>query len=168
MALSMYDVSIGTQLRGLASLAHILAKGAAYAEEKGLPPSHLVEARLYEDMLPLSKQVQIASDTAKGCAARLAGIDVPSYPDTETTFPELIGRVNKTVEFLKSVSPAQLEGSETRPIELAMRTRTLNFTGASYLLGFVQPNFYFHVATAYDILRHNGVPLGKIDYLGGA
>jgi uncharacterized protein len=165
MALPVYDVSVATFIRGLTNLSAVLAKGEAYSKEQG-KGDELVAARLFEDMLPLTKQVQIASDTAKGAAARLAGAEIPSFEDSETTFAELQARIAKTIDFLKTITAAQLEGSETRDIELAMRSGTLQFKGAAYLLGFALPNFYFHLTTAYDILRHNGVPLGKLDFLG--
>jgi hypothetical protein len=117
-------------------------------------------------MDPLPAQVQRASDAAKGCAARLAGIEVPSYADDESTFPALQERIAKTIGFLKSIRPEQLDGSETRVIELKLRANAVTFDGKSYLLGFVLPNFFFHVTTAYDILRHKGVQIGKMDYLG--
>lgn len=167
MALPVYDVSVATFIRGLSNLSAVLEKGEAYSKEQG-KGEELVAARLYEDMLPLSAQVQIATDTAKGAAARLAGIEIPSFEDSETSFEALRARIAKTIDFLKTITPAQLEGSETRDIELKLRTRTLQFTGAGYLLGFVLPNFYFHLTTAYDILRHNGAPLGKQDFLGGS
>ncbi|MCY1408191.1 hypothetical protein D9M71_235100 [compost metagenome] len=118
-------------------------------------------------MLPLARQVQIASDSAKGCAARLAGIDIPVYPDDETTFDELQARIARTIRFLEGIKAEQLDGSETRTIQLKLRNREVTFSGRDFLLGFATPNFYFHVTTAYDILRHNGVEIGKMDYLGG-
>jgi hypothetical protein len=167
MTLSMYEASIPVLDRGLANLSAILNKGAAHAEERKIDPAVLIAARLAPDMRPLSSQVQFASDSAKGCAARLGGIPVPSFPDTETTFAELEERIAKTRAFLKTVAPAQVEGSETRDIVLKFGPREITLTGRDYLFGFVLPNFYFHVTTAYDILRHNGVPLAKMDYLGG-
>jgi uncharacterized protein len=165
MALPIYDVSVATFIRGLTNLSGVLAKGEAFAKEQG-KGDELVAARLFEDMLPLSKQVQIATDTAKGAAARLAGIDNPVFEDNETTLAELQARVAKAIDFLKTVTAEQLEGAETRDVELKMRSGTIQFKGAAYLLGFALPNFYFHLTTAYDILRHNGAPLGKMDYLG--
>ena len=166
MALSMYDVSIPAFIRALTNLSVILEKGAAHAQAQGMDPADLIQTRLIADMDSLSAQVQRASDAAKGCAARLAGIEVPSYADTEATFPELQERIAKTVGFLKSVRPEQLEGSESREIELKLRQGAVTFDGKSYLLGFALPNFYFHITTAYDILRHKGVQIGKMDYLG--
>lgn len=166
MPLSMYQASIPTLLRGLDSLAAILAKAAAHAAARKIAPEVLLNARLAPDMLPLVRQVQIVSDTAKGCAARLAGIEVPSYADIEASFDELQERLAKTVTFLKGVAPEQIDGSEERAIVLKAHDQEIHFTGQSYLLGFVLPNFYFHLTTAYGILRHNGVEIGKKDYLG--
>jgi hypothetical protein len=150
----------------LGNLSAILDKGAAYAEAKKIEPSVLMNSRLAADMFPLARQVQIASDVVKGGVARLAGIEIPSFPDTETTFPELQARIQKTVAFLKSVSAAQIDGSEERTITLKVGGNEMNFKGLPYLFSFVIPNFYFHITTAYAILRHNGVDVGKADYLG--
>jgi len=166
MALSMYDVSVPVFIRALTNLSAILEKGAAYAKAQGMDASELIQTRLIADMDPLSAQVQRASDSSKGCAARLAGVETPSYPDNETTFPELQARIAKTIAYLKTIQPAQLEGSETRPVELKLRNGPITFDGKSYLLGFALPNFYFHVTTAYDILRHKGVQIGKMDFIG--
>lgn len=168
MSLSMYQASIPMLLRGLDNLAAILAKAAAHAAARKIAAEVFLNARLAPDMLPLVRQVQIVSDTAKGCAARLAGIEVPSYADTETSFAELQERLAKTVAFLKGVAPEQIDGSEERAIVLKAHDQEIHFTGRTYLLGFVLPNFYFHLTTAYAILRHNGVELGKKDYLGEA
>src|ERR1700733_11452137 len=144
MTLSMYQASIPVFVRGLNNLSAILTKAAAYAEAKKIEPSVLINARLAPDMFPLSRQIQIASDGVKGCAARLAGIEVPSFPDTETTFDELQARIAKTVTFIQSVKPAQLEGSENRAVTLKAGKRDLTFKGGKdYLFGFVIPNFYF-------------------------
>jgi hypothetical protein len=161
MSLSMYQSSIPLLLRGLNNLSAVLKKGAAHPDAAAL-----VEARLAPDMFTLAGQVQRASDTAKGCAARLAGIDNPSFPDTEASFAQLQERIARTIAVLQGVKPAQIDGSENKAISFKAGPNVLNFTGASYLTTFVLPNFYFHVTTAYDILRHNGVPLGKLDYLG--
>jgi uncharacterized protein len=166
MSLSMYQASIPTLVRMLGNLSAILTKAATYAETKKIDPSVLINARLAPDMRPLSFQIQTTSDLAKGCAARLAGIEAPSFPDTETTFPELQTRIAKTIEFLNSVSAAQVDGSEERTVTLKMRTQEVQFQGQAYLLSFVLPNFYFHVTTAYAILRHNGLDIGKGDFLG--
>jgi hypothetical protein len=161
MPLSMYQASIPPLVRGLDTLSALLKKGEAHPQAAAL-----VEARLAPDMFTLAGQVQRASDTAKGCAARLAGIDNPSFADTETSFAELQERIARTVAFLQSVKPAQIDGSEDKAIAFKAGPYMLTVTGASYLLTFVVPNFFFHVTTAYDILRHKGVPVGKMDYLG--
>ena len=167
MPLSMYQAAIPPLLRGLANLSAILDKAMLNAESRHVDAAVLLQARLAPDMFPLIRQVQIAADTAKGCGARLAGVEVPSYPDTETSVAELQQRIAKTVLFLQGLPAAQFDGSEGRDIVLKFPKQTLNFTGQDYLQFFVLPNFYFHLTTAYDILRHNGVPLGKADYLGG-
>lgn len=163
---SLYRTSIPVFVRAFGNLSAILDKAAAHAEARKIDPSVLVNARLAPDMFPLSRQVQSASDSAKGCAARLAGIDIPRFEDTETTFAELQARIAKTVAFLQGVKPAQLDGSEDRTITLKLRTREVSFTAPDYLLNFALPNFFFHVTTAYGILRHNGVDIGKTDFLG--
>lgn len=167
MQISMYRASLPNFVRMLDNLSAVLAKAAAHAEARKIDPAVLVQARLYPDMFPLARQVQIATDTVKGCAARLAGQEVPSYPDTEASLEELRARLEKTRDFLNGFRPEQIDGSEDRAIELKLRTRTLNFTGLDYLYEFVIPNFYFHVTAAYCILRHSGVEIGKADYLGG-
>jgi len=166
MPLSMYQASTPVFVRMLGNLSAILAKGAAYAEAKKIDPAVLINARLAADMFPLARQVQIASDGVKGCAARLAGIEIPSYPDTETSFPELQARIAKTVAFIQSIGAAQIDGSEERAVTLKIRDKEINFKGQAYLLNFVLPNLYFHVTTAYAIMRHNGVDVGKMDFLG--
>ena len=166
MALSMYDFSIPVLKQSLGSLAVILRKAADHAESRKIDPAAFIGARLFPDMFALAKQVQIATDQAKGCAARLAGIDIPSFEDNETTFGELQARIEKTIAFLDSVKAQQINGSETRDIVLQLRERTVEFKGQDYLLKWVMPNFYFHVTTAYNILRHNGVDIGKRDFLG--
>jgi hypothetical protein len=163
----MYQASIPVFLRNLTNLKAILEKGAADAEARKIEPSVFVNARLAPDMLALARQVQIATDTVKGAGARLAGVDVPSFEDTETTFPELQARLDKTIAFLKGLKAEQIDGSEERTITLKMRSGEVNFTGQNYLLNFVLPNLFFHCTTAYAILRHNGVQVGKMDFLGG-
>lgn len=167
MSLSMYSASAPAFERALVSLDAILDKAAAWAEERKIDPAVLTSARLAPDMYPLNRQIQLLSDTSKGACARLADLPVPSFADTETTIPELKERIAKTLEFIRSVKPEQIDGSEERQIVLKAGTRELLFKGQDYLVGFALPNFYFHVAVAYAILRHNGVPLGKLDYLGG-
>ncbi|MBA3920444.1 MAG: DUF1993 domain-containing protein [Nostocaceae cyanobacterium] len=166
MTISMYQASVPVIIRTLNNLVGILEKGATYAETKKIDPSVLVNSRLFPDMLPLSKQVQIASDIAKRGVAQLAGVEAPKFEDNETTFPELIDRIHKTLSFLDTVKPEQVDGTEEKTITIPMRENSLTFPGMPFLVSFVLPNVYFHVTTAYDILRHNGVELGKIDYLG--
>jgi hypothetical protein len=166
MTVSLFDVSIPVLARGLGNLSAIIDKAVAYTETKKLDPTALPQARLFPDMFPLTRQVQITCDTAKGAAARLAGIEIPKHEDSETTLPELCQRIAKTLDFVKGIKASQLEGAETRSIEMKGQNRTLNFTGVSYLTQFVLPNFYFHESIAYAILRHNGVEVGKFDYLG--
>jgi len=166
MTLSMYQASIPAFVRILTNLSAILTKAEAHAAAKKIDSSVFINARLAPDMFPLARQIQIASDGVKGCAARLAGIDVPSYADTETTFAELQARIAKAVAFMQSVKPAQIDGSEERDIQLKVGGHEFKFKGQAYLLTFVIPNFYFHVTTAYAILRHNGVEIGKQDFLG--
>jgi hypothetical protein len=148
------------------NLAAVLEKGAADAQARGYAPDVLIEARLAPDMHKLSRQVQIASDMVKNGAARLAGIDAPSFPDNETSFTELQARIARTVAFLETVDEPALQGAEAREIVLKFPGREMHFSGAEYLTGFVLPNLFFHVTTAYNILRHNGVSLGKRDYMG--
>jgi hypothetical protein len=162
----MYDVSIPILTLSLTNLSAILDKAASHAEAKKVDPKVIPQARLIVDMLPLSAQIQIACDTAKGAAARLAGIEVPKYEDTEATLAELKARVAKTLDFIKTIKPEQLQGAETREIVLQFPQTTLKFTGINYLTNFVLPNFFFHVTTAYALLRKNGVDLGKRDFLG--
>lgn len=166
MALTMYQASIPVFVRMLGNLSSILDKGEAYANAKNIDQSVLVNARLAPDMYPLSRQVQIATDMVKGCAARLAGVDVPSYDDNETTFADLQARVARTMAFLQSVTAEQINGTEERTVTLKIRGKEISFLGQPYLLNFVLPNLYFHVTSTYAILRHNGVDLGKMDFLG--
>lgn len=166
MSLSMYQASVPVFIHSLNNLSGILKKAEAHAAAKKIDPAVLVSARLYPDMFPFTRQIQLASDAAKGCAARLAGQEPPSFPDNEQTLPELQARLDKTVVFLQTLKATQVDGSEDRAIELKMRDRTLQLKGQAYLLGFSMPNFFFHVTTAYAILRHNGVEIGKKDFLG--
>ncbi len=164
--LAMYDAIIPPLKRTLNNLSHILKKGEEYADAKKIEPTVLLTARLFPDMYPLLRQVQIATDMSKGAAARLAGLEVPKYEDNEATFADLQARIAKTIAFIETIKPAQMEGSETRAITITVRKMELKFTGQAYLLAWVNPNVYFHVTTAYNILRHNGVELGKSDFLG--
>lgn len=162
----MYQASVPTFIRMLTNLAEVLKKGAADAEARKIDPTVLINSRLYPNMYPLARQIQIATDGVKGCAARLAGQEPPSYADTETSFPELLARIDKTVTYLETFTADQIDGSEERTIALKVGGKPMSFQGLAYLLNFVLPNLYFHTTTAYDILRHNGVVLGKSDYLG--
>jgi hypothetical protein len=167
MSLSLYDALIPTLVHALGNLSHVIDKGSAHVESEKIDATALLTARLYPDMFPFSRQIQIASDQAKGGAARLAGVEAPKFPDTETSFAELKTRLEQTAAFLKSIERPRFEGAEQRPILIKLPQRTLSFaSGWDYLLSFVFPNVYFHSATAYDILRHSGVKLGKNDYLG--
>ncbi|MBC9250791.1 hypothetical protein A9179_10935 [Pseudomonas alcaligenes] len=166
MSLSMYQASIPVFTRMLGNLSNILAKAEAFAESKGIDPAVLINARLAPDMYPLARQVQIASDAVKGCVARLAQVEIPSFADTETSFPELQERIAKTLKFIEGISAEQVNGSESRTVTIKLPGRELNFDGQTFLLNFSQPNLYFHITTAYAILRHNGLSLGKMDYLG--
>jgi hypothetical protein len=163
--ISLYDAAFPPVIRMLENLDAILDKAAAHCAERKIEPAVILGYRIAPDMFPLLRQVQIVTDQAKGMAARLAGLDVPSYPDTEATIEELKARIAKTLDFVRSVTPAQVEGAEEREIVLKMRVE-LRFNGRDYVFGYVLPNFYFHATTAYDILRHCGVELGKRDFLG--
>ncbi len=166
MTISMYQASVPAMIKTLSNLRNFLEKALTHAEAKKIDPSVLVNARLYPDMFPLSRQVQIATDMAKGAASRLAGQEVPRYEDNEATFPELIARLDKTIALLVTFKPGDIDGSEDRTITLPMRDRTLTFKGLPYLIDYVLPNVYFHTTTAFAILRHNGVEIGKKDFLG--
>lgn len=166
MTISMYHASVPVFIRMLTNLSAILAKAAAHAETRKIDPSVLLNSRLAPDMYPLVRQVQIVSDTAKGGAARLAGVEPPRFDDKETTFAELGTRIDKTIAFLNTLTPAQIDGSEDKTITVKIRDNTLTFKGLAYLLNNVQPNLYFHSATAYGIIRHCGVEIGKRDFLG--
>ena len=167
MSLSMYQASVPVFTRALGNLSNILDKGVAFAETRKIEPSVLINSRLAPDMLPLSKQVQIATDMAMRGSARLAGVDFTNMPDTETSFAELQARLSKTVAFVKSLTASQIDGSEAKSITIKVGPGEMTFTGQDYLLNFVLPNLFFHVTAAYLILRHNGVELGKMDFLGG-
>jgi len=166
MNISMYQASAPRFVNTLRNLSAILDKAQAHVDAKKIDPAALTHFRLYPDMLPMKRQVQIACDTAKGAVARLAGVDIPKHEDTEETFADLKARIAKTIAFVETITPGQIEGCEDRNIHLKLGTREVDWKGMQYLLGFALPNFYFHVATAYDILRHNGVEIGKRDYIG--
>jgi hypothetical protein len=167
MTLSIYDASIPVFIRNLKNLDSFLTKAEAHASAHGVALATYAEKRLAEDMHPFARQIQIASDAAKGGAARLAGVEAPAMADTETTFPELHARIAKTIAFLETVKPEQMAGAEARTVELPLPGRTLSFSGQDFLLQFALPNFMFHLVAAYAILRHAGVPLGKMDFLAG-
>lgn len=165
MSISMYQASVPVFVRMLGNLSAILDKGKAHAEARKIASDVLPASRLIADMFPLSRQVQISSDHAKGAVARLAGVDIPKYEDNERTMEELQARIARTVAFVETFAPAQLDGSEAREIVLNLSIGELKFKGADYLTGFALPNFYFHLVTAYGILRQNGVEIGKRDFL---
>lgn len=168
MNITMYQASAPRFVHTLKALSAILAKAEAHCAARKVDPLVLTAARLYPDMFALARQVQICCDTAKGAVARLAGVEIPKHEDTEKSFEELRARIDKTLAFIATVNPAQVDGSEDREVTLKLRGNDVKFSGLQYLLGFAWPNFYFHAATAYGILRHNGVELGKTDFLGAA
>ncbi len=165
-SLSMYQISVPVFVRGLGVLAGYLEKAEAYAKANSIDPAEMVNAKLAPDMLSLAGQVQRASDTSKNAIGRLSAIEVPRFEDNEVTFAELQARIAKTIGFLDGVRLEDLEGSETRSVTLSFGKFKTTLQGDAYLLTFTLPNFFFHITTAHDILRHKGVPIGKIDYLG--
>ena len=165
---SMYSASIPGFVRALRGLAHVLRFGETHAREHGLAADALLQSRLIEDMFPLVKQVQVATDMARNGASRLAGTALVSVPDDERAFDQLHARIARTITHLEAFAPAQIDGSESRPITLKVGDAEMKFDGHNYLFGFVLPNLYFHVTTAYAILRQAGVPLGKPDFFGRA
>jgi uncharacterized protein len=167
LSLSLYDVSIPVYLRLLNNLSHFLDKAEAFAAEQGVALPAMADASLGHGMANFTRQIQFASDAAKSGAARLAGVEAPSMPDTETTFPELKARIARTVEFVSSIKPEQLEGDVNREIVLKFPNGSMTFTAKDFLTTFSLPNFIFHVTTAYGLLRSQGVPLGKMDFLAG-
>jgi hypothetical protein len=166
MAISMYDASVPRFAAMLKNLSAILDKAEAHAAARKIDPLNFTQARLFPDMLPFTRQVQIACDTAKGAAARLAGIDNPKHDDTEKTFAELKGRIDRTLAFIEGVPREKIDGSEAREVVLQQRGGEVRYKGQQYLLGVAWPNFYFHVTTAYALLRHGGVELAKKDFIG--
>jgi hypothetical protein len=162
----MYQASVPVFTRALNNLATILEKAAAHAEAKKIDPAVMINYRLYPDMLPLARQIHIATDGAKGGVARLAGVEPPKYEDNEASFPELVARLRKTVAYLETLKPEQIDGSEDKTVSWKTQTTTRTMQGLPYLLSHVTPNVYFLVTTAYDILRHCGVEIGKQDFLG--
>jgi hypothetical protein len=165
MSVSMYEASVPLLARFLRALDRILDKAQAHADQKKFDSEVLVQARLAPDMFNFARQIQIATDMAKGCAARLAGVEAPRFEDNEGTMAELKARIARTLSYIEGVEPAKFEGAEARDIRLTFPNATFDFKGKDYLFGFVWPNFHFHMTTAYDILRHNGVELAKSDYL---
>ena len=168
MTASMHAMSAPIFVRMLGNLSAILDKAAAHAQAKKIDPSVLLNARLFPDMFAFTRQIQLASDFAKGAVARLAGLEPPKYEDTETTIDQLKARIARTIEFVQGIKPGQLEGAESREISLKVRDTVQKHSGMVYLTLIALPNFYFHATTAYDILRHNGVELGKRDFVGAS
>jgi hypothetical protein len=166
MAFNIYEASVPSLVFMLENLSHVLKKGEAHAAEKGIPPQDLLEARLAPDMYPLIKQVQVATDMSKGCGGRLSGAEIPRFEDTETSFAELQARLARTIAFLKGLDPRSFEGAETKPVTLKFPNAEFNYVGGDYVNKFVLPNVYFHITTAYGILRNKGVPLEKADFMG--
>ena len=166
MSFSVYEASIPPMIHFFENLSKILDKAVQQAKERDMPLSEFLEARLAPDMYPFTRQIQIASDIAKLGAARLSGTDAPSFPDTESTFPELQERIQKTIDYIKSVPEEKFEGAEDRVCVLKFPQGEMTFPGRVFLNNFVLPNFYFHVTTAYDLLRLKGIEIGKMDYMG--
>jgi hypothetical protein len=166
MNISMYQASVPRFVNILGNLANILDKAQAHVDAKKLDPLTLTAYRLFPDMLPMTKQIQIACDTAKGVAARLAGVEIPVYEDNEKTLVDLKARIAKTIAFIQTLTPGQIDGTEDKEIVIKRGDKETRYNGMQFLLGHALPNFYFHVTTAYNILRHNGIEIGKRDYLG--
>lgn len=166
MTLSMYQASVPLMTKTLTNLKGILQKAAEHAKGKKIDESALLNARLFPDMFVFTRQVQLACDFARGTGARLAGLEPPAHEDTEQSFAELVSRVDRTLEYLRTLKAQQIDGSESREIVRPIRGEPKKFTGINYLLQFALPNFFFHVTTAYAILRHSGVEIGKTDYIG--
>ena len=167
MTISMYQASVPRLVNSLNNLINILDKAQAHVDAKKIDPAALIDFRLYPDMLSFRRQVQIASDTAKGVMARLAGVEVPRHEDTEQTFDDLKARIAKTIDFLAGLKREQFDGAAERDIHIKAGPRELDFKGAAFLETWAKPNFFFHLTTAYAILRHNGIELGKPDFLAG-
>ena len=166
MTISMYAASVPVFRQILDSLSAILAKAEQHATDRKIDPAALLQARLYPDMFALTRQVQIAADFAKGACARLAGVEVPKYDDTETSFADLRARLARTVAFIESLPQQQIDGSEAREIQTSAGPNSKTFTGQAYLTQYALPQFMFHATTAYSLLRHNGVEIGKRDFMG--
>ena len=166
MNISMYQASVPRFVNILGNLSNILDKAQAHVDAKKLDPATLTSYRLFPDMLPMTKQIQIACDTAKGVVARLAGMEIPAYEDNEQTLADLKARVARTIAFVQTLTPGQIDGTEDKDIVIKRGDKETRYKGMQFLLGHALPNFYFHVTTAYNILRHNGIEIGKRDYLG--
>ena len=166
MTISMYNASIPVMIKILGNLEAILDKAIAHAAARKIDDAALVEARLFPDMFTLARQVRVATDMSKGAGARLAGIEIPKFEDNEKTLAELKARLRKAIDFLKTLTPAQIDGTEDKVITLTVGGNTMTFNGLDYLLYWVLPNFYFHATTTYNLLRHGGVEIGKMDFLG--
>lgn len=166
MNISMYQASVPRLVNALNNLSHLLDKAQAHIEAKKIDPAALIEFRLYPDMLNMTRQIQIASDTAKGVIARLAGVEIPAYEDNEKSIGELKARIAKTVAYIQSFKPEQIDGTEEKDIVTKRGDKETHYKGMQFLLGHAIPNIYFHITIAYAILRHNGVEVGKRDYLG--
>jgi hypothetical protein len=166
MSISMYAASIPVFRQVLGSLTELLNKAETHATSRNIDPNAILQARLFPDMFPLTRQIMIATDFAKGASARLAGIEVPKYEDVEQSFQELRARIAKTLAFIDTITPAQIDGSEERDITTSAGPHTRSFKGQAYLLHYALPQFFFHATTAYAILRHNGVEVGKKDFMG--
>ena len=166
MAMSLYQVTVPVFVKALSNLRSVLEKAKTHALDHKIEEAAFMQARLFPDMLPLPRQVQIATDIARGASARLAGQEPPPYEDNEQTFDDLLARIDRTLAYIKGLDEKAFDGAETREITRPVRGQPHTFTGMNYLLQFAMPNVYFHCATAYGLLRHNGVPLGKADFLG--
>ncbi len=166
MSISMYQASVPRFVNILGNLSNILDKAQAHVDAKKLDPVTLTTYRLFPDMLPMKSQVQIACDTAKGVVARLAGVEIPVFEDDEKTLSDLKARIAKTIAFIQTMTPGQIDGTEDKEIVIKRGDKETRYKGMQFLLGHALPNFYFHVTTAYNILRHNGIEIGKRDYLG--
>jgi hypothetical protein len=166
MIISMYQASAPRLINSMRNLSTILDKTQAYIDAKKIGPAALLQFRLFPDMLNLTRQIQIATDTAKGVVARLAGVDIPTYEDNETSVAELQARIANTIAFIEGFTPAQIDGTEDKAIVTKRGDKETHYTGMQFLLGHAIPNVYFHVSIAFAILRHNGVEIGKRDYLG--
>ncbi len=166
MSISMYQASVPRFVNILGNLSNILDKAQAHLDAKKIADASLTAFRLFPDMLPMTTQVQIACDAAKGVVARLAGVEIPAFADDETTIAQLKARVAKTIAFIQTITPAQLDGTEDKDIVIKRGEKETHYKGMQFLLGHAIPNFYFHVSTTYNILRHNGVEIGKRDFLG--